>query len=123
MMCILSNTQFIMGVLAQAKNGGNNFIQPMGRLGKHSNCLDFFFIFPLFPSSSHHVSNMFPRFPMCSPRVFPIAPCFNPICFAQSLPLLTYIGGPKGEKLHLSTKSSTLGILHGFNFFLLIAKK
>jgi hypothetical protein len=39
---------------------------------------------------------------MCSPRVFPIAPRCNPIRFAQSPPLLTYIGGPKGEALHLS---------------------
>jgi hypothetical protein len=49
------------------------------------------------PKGSHQVFNMFPRFPMCSPKVFPIAPCFNPICFAQSPPLFTYIGGPKGE--------------------------
>jgi hypothetical protein len=46
---------------------------------------------------------------MCSPRVFPIAPRFNPICFAQSPPLLTYIGGPKPEALHLSMESSILG--------------
>ncbi len=56
-----------------------------------------FFIFPLFstsslqvPKGSHQVFNMFPRFPMCSPKVFPIAHCFNPTCFAQSPPLLTY---------------------------------
>jgi hypothetical protein len=54
---------------------------------------------------------------MCSPRVFPIVPQFNPICFAQSPPLLTYLGGPKGEAVHLSIKSSILGSLHGFNFF------
>jgi len=41
-------------------------------------------------------------FPMCSPRVFPIAPHFNPTCFAQSPPLLTYVGGPKGEALQLA---------------------
>jgi hypothetical protein len=35
---------------------------------------------------------MFPfKFPMFSSRVFPIAPCFNPICFAQSPHILTYI--------------------------------
>jgi hypothetical protein len=33
---------------------------------------------------------------MSFPRVFPKAPRFNPICFAQSPPLLTYIGEPKG---------------------------
>jgi hypothetical protein len=53
-----------------------------------------------FPTRSSQVLNMFPRFPMCSTRVFPIAPRFNPICFAQSPPLLTYIAGPKGEALH-----------------------
>jgi len=67
----------------------------------------FFFIFPLFP-----------RFPMCSPNVFPIAPHFNPICFAQNPPLLTYIGGPKGEALHLSIESFVLGSLGSFNSFL-----
>jgi hypothetical protein len=56
---------------------------------------------------------------MCSPWVFPIAPCFNPICFAQSPPLLTYIGGPKGEALHLSIESSVFVSLHSFNSFLL----
>jgi hypothetical protein len=70
-----------------------------------------------FPMGSHQVLNMFPRFPMCSPRVFLIAPHFNPICFAQSPPLLTYIGGPKGKALHLSIKSSILGNFHSFNFF------
>jgi hypothetical protein len=42
----------------------------------------------MFPSSSQWVPT---KFPLCSSRVFPIAPCFNPICFAQSPPLLTYI--------------------------------
>ncbi len=70
-----------------------------------------FFIFHLFPVGSHQVLNTFLGFPMCSPRVFPIAPHFNPISFAQSPPLLTYIGGPKGEALHLSVESSILGSL------------
>jgi hypothetical protein len=52
---------------------------------------------------------MLPTFPMCSTRVFPIAPPFNPICFAQNPPLFNYIGGPKGEALHLSIESSILG--------------
>ncbi len=67
---------------------------------------------------------------MCSTRVFPIAPRFNPLWFAQSPPLLNSIGGPKGEALHLSMESSILGSLHSFNFFFvmgqsnwLIAKK
>jgi len=69
---------------------------------------------------------------MCSLRVFPIAPPFNSICFAQSPPILTYIGvgGPKGEALHLSIESSILRSVHSFNFVFamgqsnwLIAKK
>ncbi len=71
----------------------------------------------MFLSSSHQVPHMSPRFPMRSPRVFPIAPCFNPICFAQSPLLLTYIGGQKGEAFHLSRESLILGSLHSFNFF------
>ncbi len=101
-------------------------MQTMGKLSIHSKCLDFF---PLsfreggggcFPFS--FVPNMFPsnsqwvpiRFPICSPRVFLIAPRFNLICFAQSPLLLTYIGRPKGEALHLSIESSLLGSLHSF---------
>jgi len=37
-----------------------------------------------FPMGSHQVPHMFARFPMCSPRMFPISPGFNLICFAQS---------------------------------------
>jgi hypothetical protein len=55
---------------------------------------------------------------MCSPRVSPIAPRFNPICFAQSPPLLTFIGELKGEALHLSRESCILVSLHSFNYFL-----
>jgi hypothetical protein len=45
---------------------------------------------------------MFPfKFPMFSSTVFPIAPCFNSICFAQSPHL--YIGGwAKEEAIHFS---------------------
>jgi hypothetical protein len=58
---------------------------------------DFFPFVPLkFPMSSHQVPNMFPRFPIFSPRVLPITPHSNSICFAQSPPLLTYTCGPKG---------------------------
>jgi hypothetical protein len=48
------------------------------------------------------VPNMFPKFLMCSSRVFPIVPPFNPMCFVQNPPLLTFIGGPKVVALHLS---------------------
>ncbi len=57
---------------------------------------------------------------MCSPRVFPISPRSNLICFAQSPPLLTDIGRPKGEALHLSIESSMLGSLHSFNSFFFV---
>jgi hypothetical protein len=55
---------------------------------------------------------------MGSPAVFPIAPHFNPTCFAQNFPLLTYVHGPKGKALYLPTESSILGNFHSFNFFL-----
>jgi hypothetical protein len=105
-------------------------MQPIGRFRLHSRCLVFSFksgggggggrggkgkpqrgrFFSFFLCSN--------RFRMCSPWVFPIVPCFNPICFAQSPPFLTYIGGPKGEALHLSIESSIFVNLHSFNFFL-----
>jgi hypothetical protein len=123
-----------MGVLAQAKNGDQKFLEIEiscsqwegsactqsalifflssfgwwwgGGGGGGGDFFNFYFVPNMFPSSSHQVPNMCPRFPMCSPKVFPIAPCFNPICFAQSPPPLTYIGGPKREALHLSIESS-----------------
>jgi hypothetical protein len=43
--------------------------------------------------------------------MFPIAPRFSPICFAQTPPLLAYaIAGPKGKTLHLTIESSILGL-------------
>jgi hypothetical protein len=55
---------------------------------------------------SYHVPKLFPKFSMCSPRVFPIAPNIKPICFVQNPSLLTYIaevfvarGNSPGEKL------------------------
>ncbi len=96
------------------------FLLSLGRGGE-----DFFhFSFDpnMFPSSSHRVLNMFPRFLMCFPRAFPIAPRFNPMCFAQSPPLLTYVGGPKGEALHLFLESSILGSFHSFFFFFVMGQ-
>jgi hypothetical protein len=60
------------------------------------------------------VPNMFPR--------LPIAPGFNPICFAQSPPLLTYIAGPKEMALWLSIESPVLGSLYSFNFCCVIGR-
>jgi hypothetical protein len=87
---------------------------------------DFFhfsFVPKMFLSNSQWVPI---RFPICLlgsqcafPSVFPIASCFNPICFARSPPLLTYIAGPKGEALHLYVEASILGSLHSFNFVFL----
>jgi hypothetical protein len=71
-----------------------------------------------FSSRDFFHSSIVPNgFPMCSPKVFPAAPHLNPICFAQSAPLLTYIGGPKGEALDLSIGSCILGSLYSFNCF------
>jgi hypothetical protein len=47
-----------------------------------------------------------------------ISPCFNPICFAQSLPLLTNRSGPKGKGLHHLIESSILGSLQNFDIVL-----
>jgi len=100
-------------------------MQPMGRLSMHSKCLEFFL--SSFGGQEDFFKNSFVpkcvpfKFPMGShqvPSVFPIAPHFNPMGFAQSPPVLTYIGGPKGEALHLSIESSILGSLHSFNLFL-----
>jgi hypothetical protein len=49
-------------------------------------------------------------FPLCSQtsqsvaQGFAIAPCFNPIGFAQSPPLLTYVRGPKGHLIRHSVE-------------------
>jgi len=48
------------------------------------------------------VPNMFLR--------FPIVPGFNPICFAQSPSLLTYIVEPKVNAVQCSIESSTWGV-------------
>jgi hypothetical protein len=42
---------------------------------------------------SHMFLMMFPKFSMCSPSLFSITPHVYPIHFAQSSPLLTYLGG------------------------------
>jgi hypothetical protein len=80
----------------------------------HSKCLDFIFFLTFWwveggGGSSHQVPNMFHSFSMRSPRVFPIAPHFKPICFAQSPPLLTYVVGSNGQALYLSLDSLILG--------------
>ncbi len=123
-----------MGILSQARNGDERFleIEISCREGSAStqSALIFFlssfggqgriffsFVPNMFHSNSHQVPTIFTRFSMCSSRVFPIAPRFNPICFAQSPPLLTYIGGPKDKGLHFSIESSILGSLHSFNTF------
>ncbi len=90
----------------------------MGRLSMHSKCLDLFsFKFRVWVGEDffsfflcyQHVPFKLPMGSQCvRPWVFPIAPHFNPICFAQSPPLLTYITGPKGEALHLSIESFLL---------------
>jgi hypothetical protein len=49
------------------------------------------------------------------PNVFPIAPCFNSLRFAQSPPLLTYICGPRGGTPSFH-RIFYLGSVHSFNF-------
>jgi hypothetical protein len=108
--------------------GNRNFVQPMGRLSMHSKCLDFFpfkfwvgvgedfFHFSFVPNGFQSGSQYVPKVP----NVFPIAPPLNPICFAQSPPLLTYIDGPKGEVFHLSIESSMLGKPPQFQLLILL---
>ncbi len=83
-----------------------------------------------FSICSQHVSFKFPMGSQWIPQgCSQIIPHFNPICFAQSPPLLTNIGGPNGEALHLSIKYFILGGLESLSFFALgqsnwlIAKK
>ncbi len=133
-----------MGVLSQAKNGDEQFWKQKFHAanGKAQHApssavlyflLSFgfggrggFFSFflcsqhvPLkFSMDSHQVPDMFPRFPMCSPMVFPTAPGFNhPICFAESPPLLTYIVGQRARYSIFPQNLLYLGSLHSFNFF------
>jgi hypothetical protein len=70
----------------------------------------FFFIFPLFATCSLQVLDVFP---MHSPRVFPIAPHFNP----QSPPPSHLYRWAKGGDIAISIESSILGSLPSFNFF------
>jgi hypothetical protein len=63
----------------------------------------------------------FPNFSMHCPRVFPIAPHFCPIWFAQSSSLLiTYRDGPKGEVLHLHVETSIFEDFQSLRVFFLI---
>jgi len=97
-------SQFTIGVLVKVENGDKQFweqnfhapnVKPQHALKVPCfSLLSFgawdrkiFFQFSFVPN----------RVPMCSPRVFQIAPCFNALCFAQSPPLLTYMCGPKGR--------------------------
>jgi hypothetical protein len=86
--------------------GNRTFMKPMGRLSMHSKCLDFFsfkfwvgvgergedlshffFVPNMFSSSSQLV----PYVPMCSSKVFSIAPHLIPYVLPKSPPLLSYI--------------------------------
>jgi len=59
---------------------------------------------------------------MCSLRVFPVAPGFHLLCFAQSHPLPHLYRWAKGDALHLSIESSILGSLHSFNFVFVMSR-
>jgi hypothetical protein len=107
----------------------------MGRLSMHSKCLDFYFLLSLwglggggdffhfsfvlnmFLSSSQWSPIRFPKCTLCSQECSQWHLTLIPYVLPEVLPPLTYLGGPKGEALHLSMKSSILGSLHSFNFF------
>jgi hypothetical protein len=102
----------------------------MRRLSMHSWCLESFFLLSFgvwggggedffsfflcslyvpfkFPMGSHQVLDMFPKFPIVFPKDVPNSTSLQShICFAQSPPLLTYIGGPKEDTLHLQIECS-----------------
>jgi len=87
--------QFIMGLLAQAKNGDEQFWKGKFHAanGKAQHAL--IFILLSLGGGRRIFFCFFPLFPTCSlqvPNGFPIAPHFNPICFVQIPPLLTYVG-------------------------------
>jgi hypothetical protein len=58
----------------------------MGRRRRRSRGIFCFFF--LFSMCSHHVPIKIPKFSSCSPKVFPMAPQFYPIWFAQSSTLM-----------------------------------
>jgi hypothetical protein len=69
----------------------------------------FFFILPMFPLCYLQVPSELPlgfeyvlKIPNVFPKGVPNNTSLYPICFVQSPPILTYIGGPKGDALHLS---------------------
>jgi hypothetical protein len=104
--------------------GNRIFMQPMGRLSMHSKCLDFFLSGGGGAGGRGRIfsfTNMFPIRSLGSPCVPQGCSQYHlaliPYLLPQSPPLLTYIGGPKGEALHLSMESSILGSLASFNFF------
>jgi hypothetical protein len=74
---------------------------------------------------SQHVPKLFPKFSMCFPRLFPIAPNFKPICFAQNPPLLTYIHGvfvamnPFEERNFIQPMGNAISSRGALVFFLL----
>lgn len=68
--------------------------------------LEFFSIFLLLFSSSFE---MIPQVANVFHKMLPLAPHCYPIRCGQICLLLTYIGKPKGEALHLQIKTSILG--------------
>ncbi len=63
----------------------------------------------------------FPKFPICSPRVFPIAPYLYPLEFVCSkfFPSQLYRWA-KGEALHLHIETLMLGSFPSFNIYIYI---
>jgi hypothetical protein len=74
----------------------------------------------LFPMMSFKLPMMFLKFPMCSPRVFPIANHFIPCPLPKVLHFVTYTGSWKGEALHPHIEIAILGSLPSFFFGLMM---
>jgi len=70
----------------------------------------------LFPMMSFKLPMMFLKFPVCSPRVFPIANHFIPCPLPKVLHFVTYTGLWKGEALHPHIEIAILGSLPSFFF-------
>jgi hypothetical protein len=94
----------------------------------------FFFIFSLFPSCSQWVPTMFPTFPICSPRMFPIVPHFFTWTVDSRLSMQVLGAGDLFQRagtLYLQIESFIIGSLYSLifwvvslsNWFIAIKKK
>jgi hypothetical protein len=97
-------------------------IQPRGfHLSSFGGMGEWIFVF----KCSHHVPRLFPKFPMCFPRVFPAAPHFIAYSLPKVLPFapspLREIDEPKGKHLILN-RNPYFGEPTKFQFFMVIGQ-